>query len=57
MPYMEPHYSTDPNDKDHKHHNNSACEDGNNIEKKYDTPGTGGYPLCKRCKQLNDEGE
>jgi len=35
------------------HHNNNACTEGNNIEKKYLAQGTGGLPLCKRCAGLS----
>jgi hypothetical protein len=34
------------------HHNNNACTEGNNIEVKYWTAGSGGRPLCHRCAQL-----
>lgn len=39
------------------YHNNSACTEGNNIEKKYLTSGTGGRPLCNHCSKLNDAGK
>ncbi len=35
------------------HHNNSDCVLGNRIEKESRKKGTGGLPLCERCKQLN----
>jgi hypothetical protein len=54
---MSPHYSADPNDKKHVYHNNSACTEQNNIEKKWDKQGTGNYPLCHHCKTLNDQGK
>jgi hypothetical protein len=36
------------------YHNNDKCTEGNNIEKKYLTRGTGGYRLCKHCRYLNE---
>jgi hypothetical protein len=57
MPAMAPHHSVDPNDKKHVYHNNSACTEQNNIEKKFDKPGTGGYPLCEHCARLNSLGQ
>jgi len=38
------------------HHNNDQCTERNNIEKKNVEQGTGGLPLCGRCKELNDAG-
>ena len=35
-----------------KHHNNNRCTEGNNIERHNRVSGTGGLPLCDRCKQL-----
>lgn len=35
------------------HHNNDECVDGNNIEPENKVPGTGGFPLCKRCQGMN----
>jgi hypothetical protein len=35
------------------HHNNNACTEGNNIEKKYYATGTGGRPLCNHCARLS----
>lgn len=34
------------------HHDNSSCTEGNNIEAKYKTAGTGGLPKCKACQKL-----
>ena len=42
----EPHY-----------HNNSNCGPGGEIPRHNREPGTGGKPLCKDCKALNDKGE
>ena len=38
--------------KQDKHHNNSSCTEGNNIEKENKRDGTGGKPLCDHCKKL-----
>jgi len=35
------------------HHNNTKCTEGNNIENKNRVEGTGGRPLCERCKELS----
>ena len=54
MPRVSPWYSillgTDC------HHNNTKCTEGNNIEPRNRKEGTGGHPLCKHFKRLNDEG-
>lgn len=42
--------------KSDKHHNNSNCNTGNNIERENRQPGTGGKPLCEECKRLNSQG-
>lgn len=34
------------------HHNDTNCTEGNNIESYNRRSGTGGHPLCNRCKQL-----
>ena len=39
------------------YHNNSRCTEGNNIERKNRTSGTGGKRLCERCKELNKQGK
>lgn len=39
-----------------RHHNNSCCTEGNNIEPKYLQQGTGGKPLCHHCEVLNSQG-
>jgi hypothetical protein len=44
-------HSVAPNDPK-RHHNNSACTEGNNIEPRNKRAGTGGYPLCARCARL-----
>ncbi len=49
MPLKVPWYST----KAKVHHNNSNCNTGDNIEKENISSGTGGKPLCQKCKGLN----
>jgi transposase-like protein len=39
--------------KQHVHHNNTSCTEGNNIEKENLRSGTGGKPLCSHCAKLN----
>lgn len=34
------------------HHNDNKCTEGNNIESYNKAPGTGGLPLCQRCREL-----
>jgi hypothetical protein len=36
-----------------RHHDNTLCTEGNNIERYYLKPGTGGHPLCKHCADLD----
>jgi hypothetical protein len=38
--------------KQHVHHNNNSCTEGNNIERENWRAGTGGKPLCERCATL-----
>lgn len=40
-----------------KHHDNTQCTEGNNIESHYRAAGTGGLPLCKHCERLDAEGK
>jgi len=40
-----------------KHHDNNGCTEGNNIESYNRVDGTGGHPLCKRCRELKSEGK
>ncbi len=37
-------------------HNNTNCNTGNNIEREYVRPGTGGKRLCTECANLNAQG-
>jgi hypothetical protein len=43
--------------KQHVHHNNNKCTEGNNIEKENLRSGTGNKPLCDHCAKLNQEGK
>ena len=54
MPKVAPIYSKKTRDV---YHNNSKCTERNNIEPENVAQGTGGLPLCKRCKSLNDQGK
>ena len=38
------------------HHNNTARNTGNNIERENLRSGTGGKPLCAECADLNRRG-
>jgi hypothetical protein len=38
------------------HHDNTACTEGNNIERENLRQGTGGKPLCHHCQRLDNEG-
>jgi hypothetical protein len=42
--------------KQNRHHNNTRCTEGNNIEPQYRREGTGGKPLCTHCHRLNQQG-
>jgi hypothetical protein len=55
MPQTSPWHSTRPGET--KHHDNSLCTEGNNIESYYRAEGTGGLPLCARCAKLDAEGK
>lgn len=55
MPKVAPWYSTRPGET--KHHDNTACTEGNNIESHYRKTGTGGLPLCTHCSKLDGEGK
>ena len=55
MPKVSPFHSTEPGCE--VYHNNSACVDGNNIERKYRASGTGSKRLCSRCKDYNAAGK
>ena len=55
MPKRGPWYSTRPVAT--KHHDNSLCIEGNNIEDRNLARGTGKLPLCRRCAELNAAGK
>lgn len=39
-----------------RHHDNTLCTEGNNIETYYRASGTGGRPLCSHCQKLDAQG-
>lgn len=53
MPKKAPWHSI----KQSVHHNNTACNTGNNIERENIRAGTGLKPLCKECADLNARGK
>src|SRR5207247_145672 len=53
MPKVAPFHSA----KEPHHHDNSKCGPGSEIPAHNKLPGTGGKPLCKDCKKLNDAGQ
>jgi hypothetical protein len=55
MPKVAPFHSSRIGET--KHHDNSACTEGNNIERYYLVAGTGGKPLCDHCQRLASEGK
>jgi len=48
---VPPFHSKRPGTK--VHHNNNECTEGNNIESYNRVQGTGGLPLCEKCKTLS----
>jgi len=56
MPQVPAFHSVKP-DASNVHHNNSACTEGNNIERQYWRSGTGGRPLCAHCARLAQQGK
>lgn len=50
MAKVNPFHSKRPGTN--RHHDNSSCTEGNNIEPENRVSGTGGHPLCARCKEL-----
>lgn len=52
LPKKDPWHSI----KQSVHHNNTACNTGNNIERENLRQGTGGKPLCRECADLNAQG-
>ncbi len=55
MPTVRPWYSTRPVAT--RHHDNSKCIEGNNIEDRNLARGMGMLPLCRRCAELNAAGK
>jgi hypothetical protein len=55
MPTCGPWYSTRPGAT--KHHDNTRCIEGNNIEDRHVARGKGQLPLCRRCAELNAAGK
>ena len=43
--------------KQQKHHDNTKCTEGNNIERENIRQGTGGKPLCDHCYRLDIAGQ
>lgn len=58
MPKVPVFHSKNPHLPVHRrrHHDNSLCTEGNNIERHYLAPGTGGYPRCHDCTILAAQG-
>jgi hypothetical protein len=58
MPKVQPFHSKNPRIplNRRRHHDNSRCEEGNNIEWYYRVAGTGNYPRCHRCTTLAAQG-
>lgn len=54
MPKQQPWHSTRPGET--VYHDNTACTEGNNIERYYFAWGTGNRRLCDHCKRLDQEG-
>jgi len=55
MPTVRPWYSTRPVAT--KHHDNTRCIEGNNIEDRNLARGMGKLPLCRSCAALNSAGK
>ena len=51
MAKVSPFYSVEPGTN--RHHNNTSCTEGNNIESANRRSGTGGHPLCEHCARLS----
>lgn len=56
MAKVAPFHSVAPNDPK-KHHDQSTCTEGNNIETKNKRSGTGGYPKCEHCERIERGGK
>ncbi len=55
MPKVSAFHSVKPNTRN-VYHDNSACTEGNNIEKQYWRTGTAGRPRCEHCNRLAQQG-
>ena len=53
MPRKSPWHSI----KQNVHHDNTACTEGNNIERENRREGTGGKPKCEHCARLDAAGK
>ncbi len=53
MPQTNPWHSK----KEDRHHDNTLCGPGSEIPAHNREEGTGGKPLCKDCKKLDDDGK
>jgi hypothetical protein len=51
MAKVSPWHSSRISDRN-VYHDNDKCTEGNNIETKYHTSGTGGRPRCEHCSKL-----
>jgi hypothetical protein len=53
-----PWFSTEPvtNPRNAVHHDNTACTEGESIEKKHRRYGTDNRALCSRCARLDAAG-
>lgn len=51
MAKVSPWHSKRPNDRN-VYHDNTECNEGNNIEKENRVAGTGGRPRCEPCSKL-----
>lgn len=49
-------HSVKPNDPK-KYHDNDKCTEGDNIQPENKRAGTGGFPRCKRCTELEQQGK
>jgi hypothetical protein len=48
---VSPYYSKNPSDPD-VHHVFDNCPNGQQIPAYNKVQGTGGYPMCKHCKEM-----
>jgi hypothetical protein len=55
MPRTSPFHSAKPNTRN-VYHDNSACTEGNNIERQYLRAGTANRPKCEHCARLDAQG-